>query len=308
MPAKLGVDVWNERILNASNGRFEFIGWDESKPTGIDGAVKLRCNKDGHEWVARVRVIAFSGGGCPLCAGKHKWTREEREDQISRIKNIEFLGWHGEYSGSFSRALLKCKVDGHIWDTNIGALINSKTGCPKCGHVTSGVKQRVSTKDREDSINKRHDVKFVSWPKPYKSALSKVTVLCCKCNREWTATLNNVINGTGCPRCAVRGFKATDVAYIYHLVSDCGKYTKVGITGNVKDRFRDLKRYTPFKFSVVKFAIGDGIGVVIAESEIHKKHTGCGFSGFNGCSEWINSSEELNLDIDIAFSKFKIGS
>lgn len=48
------------------------------------------------------------------------------------------------------------------------------------------------------------DYAFKGWHGDYNGSLSAASLACCNCNHEWTARINNLFKGRGCPECAKR--------------------------------------------------------------------------------------------------------
>ena len=78
------------------------------------------------------------------------------------------------------------------------------------------------------------------------------------CGHEWQALPDNVLTGTGCPKCAFYGFNPTLPATLYYISIDSGTAYKIGITNRkVSDRFckEELERIKVIK--TWDFVLGD---------------------------------------------------
>lgn len=56
---------------------------------------------------------------------------------------------------------------------------------------------------RIEQINSITGISFLRWHTEYKNAHSKATVVCEKCNREWSPTVNSLMSGHGCQKCSL---------------------------------------------------------------------------------------------------------
>ena len=59
-----------------------------------------------------------------------KTTKEIIETLHSNYPNIDLLE---EYKGANEKIGFICNECGHVWKTTARSVINSKSGCPKCG-------------------------------------------------------------------------------------------------------------------------------------------------------------------------------
>lgn len=265
----------------------EFLSWTESY-INSKSRVRLRCLRDGFEWETNVNNILNRGTGCPQCSGKRRWTAEERIEQINNIENIEFVSWLDGYVGSTSKVKVRCSLDGFEWDCILGNIVYGGTGCPQC----SG-KRTWNADERIEQINSIDGIKFNSWYRgEYKNKNSKAFVFC-EYGHSWSASVSNLLAGTGCPHCAKYGFQLDKKGYLYALRSECGQYVKVGISNKPKRRHKDLERETPFKFNIIEQISGDGGIIAGMEKHFHSKYESACFSGFDGATEWLVCTDDL---------------
>lgn len=266
----------------------EFISWVDGYKNGHSKA-NVKCEIDGFEWSAKVSSLVNTGSGCPSCAGNRRWTNKERIEQINKTKNIEFVSWTDGYKNAFSRANLKCKIDGFEWAASVSSIVNNGLGCPHCaGNI------RWTAEERIEQINKLENILFLSWVDGYKNSYSKASVRCAVDGFEWSASVNNLINQwRGCPRCAKHGYDQSKTGTLYALRSECGKYAKVGISNNQLQRHKQLERSTPFSFSCIEQISGEGDKIRELEKHFHNKYESAGFTGFDGATEWLFCTPEL---------------
>ena len=289
MQKKLSKAVWEQRIRDAGAGRYEFIRWTVDGEVGALKKCAVRCVKDGYEWSSTVSNLVNGGQGCQKCAGNGRRTAEERIEQINKLENIEFISWVDGYKNSKSKSNVKCKIDGFVWSATVSDLVNGGYGCPQCAGV-----RRWTAEERIQQINKLHNIEFISWHGEYKNKKSKANVNCKVDGFVWGATVDDLVNNVrGCPRCAKYGFKLDKTGYLYALRSECGKYVKVGISNDPKRRHKELERGTPFRFNLVEQLSGDGAKIAELEKHFHSKCERAGFTGFDGCTEWLICTPQL---------------
>lgn len=122
---------------------------------------------------------------------------ETRIQQINSRPNTKFISWVGTYTGSRTRAILKCTSCDNQWETTAFGAVKSG-GCSVCsGYATK------TQSEREMQISELRGIRFVSWCNWGGGAKSTALVSCDNCGGEWVATVNNLVNhGRGCPHCA----------------------------------------------------------------------------------------------------------
>ena len=130
---KNSVRVDEQERINQINSKhdIQFVRWD-GEFTGARSKAVCRCDVDGYEWSATVNCLVNQNQGCPQCAGKRRWTADERIEQINAKPNIKFIRWDGEFKGARSKAVCRCEIDGYEWSTSVTSLVNIGSGCPYC--------------------------------------------------------------------------------------------------------------------------------------------------------------------------------
>ena len=289
MTKKLSKEVLEQRIKNAGAGRYEFIRWSIDGEFGTTKKCVAKCIKDGYEWSAKSNDLAIGGVGCPQCAGKRKWNEKERIEQINDIKDVEFVCFVDSYKSVHSKVNVRCKVDGFVWSAAVNDLVNGGKGCPHCAGV-----RRWKAEERIEQINSLENIEFISFVDSYIGANSKAKVRCIIDGFAWSASIHSLVNNvSGCPRCAKYGYQLDKKGYLYALRSECGKYVKVGISNEPRRRHNELEKRTPFKFNLIEQISGDGDKIYKLEKHFHNKYESAGFTGFDGCTEWLVCSNEL---------------
>lgn len=165
--------------------------------------IVVRCTKCGKEWTPTPHDL-LSGKGCRECKTKEssikrKKTKADFENELSSINpNIEIIG---DYYGRHQKIDLRCSVCGYVWKSTPGDLLRG-FGCKKCGIQRRSDKKRISNYDfisRVSILNS--DIEIIS---DYKGANQTISVKCKKCGHVWETKAENLLQGRGCPKCALK--------------------------------------------------------------------------------------------------------
>lgn len=133
-----------------------------------------------------------------IIMGKRK-THEIFVEEVKAINNnIEILG---RYTRRIDKIECRCKIDGFKWNPVAYSLLDGR-GCPKCGNKVKSLK-----------LSKTHD-KFIEEMErlnpnicvigEYVNVKTKIEMSCKICNTTWNANPNDLIQGSGCPKCGDR--------------------------------------------------------------------------------------------------------
>ena len=177
--------------LKKINSDIEILG--EYKSNGEK--IKCRCKIDNKIWYARPRDL-LNGHGCPKCGiksnvEKRSKTHEEFKQKLEKINSdIEILG---EYKRSTDKIKVRCKKDGYEWEVVANSLLIG-IGCPKC----SGKAKKTTEEFKQEMKEIDSNIEILG---EYVGNKAKIKVKCKKCNHIWFAKPNNLLNGSGCPKC-----------------------------------------------------------------------------------------------------------
>ena len=163
--------------------------------------LKLKCKVCGNEWWSESSNA--KNRGCSVCAKNNMGFSKDEIYESIKDKNFEILDIFNRKVGikleNRRHLKLKCNKDNHIWEASLYAIMNGKSGCPRCGGV--------STKNLDDYIsefsNKNFDVLDFEIKKIGKTK-KDVIYLKLKCKEDsniWFSALGNVRKGHGCPKC-----------------------------------------------------------------------------------------------------------
>ena len=119
-----------------------------------------------------------------------KTTKEIIETLHSNYPNIDLLE---EYKGANEKIGFICNECGYIWKTTARSVINSKSGCPKCG---------VAKKRRETAKRKFLEKLDPQFELIYYNDPDNVSVKCKNCGKIRVTTSNNILK-YGCKHCSM---------------------------------------------------------------------------------------------------------
>ena len=125
------------------------------------------------------------------------FSEEARINQINAIPNIMFLRWQTDYKTNYSKAIVRCLIDGFEWPASISSLVNTGRKCPHCSKS-----RRWTDIERVEQINSLDSLEFVTWVGEYAGARTKAMVRCKIDGFTWEARPDNLASRrTGCPQC-----------------------------------------------------------------------------------------------------------
>ena len=162
--------------------------------------IRHRCKVCKHEWDARPNNV-LSGFGCPMCGiQKAKEVRMKTHNeyvmQLSiKNSNIEAIE---QYNGANTPIKHYCKLHNiEFYIRPSDAL--SGDGCKKCHHERiHNSKVKPQYQYEEELIEQHINIQIID---AYVNAITPVAHRCLTCGNEWLATPNNILRGSGCPRC-----------------------------------------------------------------------------------------------------------
>ena len=244
--------------------------------------VSIRCHE--HGIFKQIPARHLSGGGCHKCAGVSKLTTDEFIAK-SRARHGDRYGYAlAVYQGSQNSVLIHCTEHGVFEQKPNRHLMGA--GCPKCGVQRTSESKLLNTNIFVNRASNIHKNKYDYSLSSYKTNYEKLKIIC-KEHGVFLQTPNNHLMGNGCPGCAKTGFDRTKTASLYVLRSCCGRYMKIGITHNPKQRHNKLKRDTPFSFDCVELIKGPGEQIANLEKELLAEYQPAEFTEtFDGSTEW----------------------
>lgn len=239
--------------------------------------------------------------GCRRCSDERNAVVRTKDTKsfIERAKEVH--GNKYRYALSvYQKALIKvivyCPIHGTFEQTPANHLSGQE--CPECGEI----KRAKTYMDDTDSFIAKaraiHGDTYGYDQVEYTGVVNKIKITC-KIHgsfEQWPS--DHISNRSGCPGCANYGFDRTRPASLYVLRSDCGRYMKIGITHNPKQRYNKLKRDTPFSFKRIELIEGPGEQIADLEKELLAEYQPAEFTEtFDGYSEWRLWDESIRTKL-----------
>lgn len=180
---------------------------NNSTKTAVQCAI---CN---YIWKPRPSDL-FRGKGCPNCAnikranGKRKTENEFKVEMDSKNPYVDILS---HYVNDKTKVKVRCRACGHEWDATPNNLLKGKH-CPKCAKIERAINR---TKSNEDFLLQIQSINpLIEIQESYKADAVPLMVKCKKCSYSWKVRPSNLLQGSGCPRCA-RSQSSFMEQYIY---------------------------------------------------------------------------------------------
>lgn len=131
--------------------------------------------------------------------GKRKTTEEFVKEMESVNHKIEIIG---NYVNNKVHISCKCKIDGCVWGAKPNNLLNG-SGCPKCG--------KKYRRNHEEFVQEmkvmNSNIEVIG---NYTDLRTKIEFKCKIDNHVWIASPNNLLQGSGCPKCSGLMLKTTE--------------------------------------------------------------------------------------------------
>jgi len=284
----------------------EFNGFS-GEDLGIRTRLNINCKKHGPWSTSWALTVLRNDSGCPKCGDERCGLKNRMDPKDAHSMFMD--------TGAFAAGTVFTKIEKK---TRQGSSAFWNVWCPVCasdeyslsgscptdfiafhGSLAAGMKPcRCSiaykyTKSELDyraiKAQNKHGVRFICWSEKAPITTDAIVIAECSEHGQYEANFAPYEYSGGCPGCASRGFRPAKNGYIYILESDCGAYTKVGISHVPEKRFKQLSVCTPFAFKVVDKFYVSGEDAVIIETDTHNKFERAGLTGFGGFSEWLKS-------------------
>lgn len=164
-----------------------------------------------------------------------KKTQEEFVEEMAlKNPNVKITG---KYNGALTNIDCQCKDCGYMWEAKPEKLVRG-TGCPKC-----------FIERRKNKITRTHNefIDIMSKINPkiqilgtYVRNKAKIKCKCLVCKNEWETLPSNLIQGSGCQKCASQkkkeDFSKTHEEFVKELKSKNPKIKVIGKYVNNKTK------------------------------------------------------------------------
>ncbi|MCX6210659.1 MAG: hypothetical protein NTZ59_14445 [Bacteroidetes bacterium] len=246
--------------------------------------IKYHCSIHGIQKGRPINLI--NGEGCPVC-GQEKRNIFFRDDWNTVIKKITekhpnyFIDPEQPFLNHHTPIVFKCNLHGNKI-SNANSLLSKGSGCDECGNNKRAESQKSDWKIVLTQIELIHSNITIDTNQTYLNTNTKVTYSCKKHGKH-TATPSKLLQGRGCPKCAIENHQGysdsgwialcgTRVAKLYwiEMSYENEKWVKFGRTFvTLKDRFWELKKLN-IEYTVIKIITGEPDYICKLERRVHK--------------------------------------
>ena len=194
-PRSFSEEIFQQRLKENYGGNLTTLTpYKNSK-----AKILVKCKVCGNEWLTKSNYL-LRGRGCKKCVVlKQRKTKEFfKEEFTKKYENkYELLT---DYINASTKVKIKCKLCNNIWLIKPSHLTYSKSNCPKCSIIESGLKRTKSHEQFIKDVEKIHDHKY-DIIGIYTKAKTKIEIKCNECKTHWNITPNSLLRGVGCPVC-----------------------------------------------------------------------------------------------------------
>jgi hypothetical protein len=229
---KCGTDRRNSRMIEESKRDFftrapllhnNFYSYDKVVFKGTRVHVIITCPEHGDFLQKPVKHLGnmergFNPQGCNHCGNKraHEKTKMGKEEFIRKSKEK-----HGSYRYNYDAVIyFNCNKAVEIFCNIHNKMFQQTPTNHLCGHgcLECGIEKRAAekvSKASEKFWQIAIDDERYDWSKfVYTKAVATGTLICRKCNNDFTISPNNYLRGKGCPCCK----KKTELKFYTQLV------------------------------------------------------------------------------------------
>ena len=188
MPKKKTTEQFKIDAKEVHGKRYDYklIDYKNSK-----SKVKIICSVHGvFEQIPNLHLL---GSGCPKCAGLYK-TTESIKKEFKEVHKNNFNYKLVDYKNNKTKIKIICNKCNNIFEQTPNNHLNNH-GCPYC------VGRNKTISDVIDSFKKIHKNLYNYSLVKYIDSITKVKIICNKCNSIFEQSPNSHLQGKGCPIC-----------------------------------------------------------------------------------------------------------
>ena len=225
----------------------EANGWDPTKVSpGSNKSFGWTCRR-GHKWNAIVISRTSQKTGCPICANLKILAGFNDLATLRPEIAQDANGWDPKKVGIGTSQIRKWKCSvGHKYEAMVNKRTRRNQGCPICANkkIIVGVNDLATTHPDLAAEAFGWDPKTVNAGRGSKKESEKRQWRCDE-GHIWSATpasRSNSNHQSGCPTCAVYGFRPDDEGYLYFLTHPKWKMFQIGISNVPNRRISDHQK------------------------------------------------------------------
>lgn len=221
------------------------------------------------------------------CELNRKKTHEEYVNEVKKTNpSIVVLG---KYDGSKTKISHHCNICNNEWNA-IPSNILEGAGCPKCYIINRSNEYRKTHEEYAKEVKiKNPDIKVIG---KYNGNKIKILHHCNICNNEWSASPNNILQRTRCPKCCSKCGK-THEEYVEEVKVKNQNIKVIGKYINIRTKIKHRCKVCNHEWSVLPTNILKGTGCPkcyeeIRGSKCRKTH-----------DEYIEELKKINQNIEV---------
>ena len=205
----------NTFIKKAKSIHGELYVYDRVDYQGVDKMVLIQCRT--HGYFEQTPMCHYSTKvGCSKCAKCYIPTTDEFIESAKLAHGELYIYDRAEYKASNTKLLIGCKMHGYFEQTP-NLHVNNKSGCPSCGHITTGYKQRSNTQLFVENAKATHGDTYIYDRVDYQTNNEYVLIQCKKHGYFQQKPRIHVNAKSGCPKCANRKFSKMQIYWLSFL-------------------------------------------------------------------------------------------
>jgi formate dehydrogenase assembly factor FdhD len=275
MPIKITTDIIIEKIRNVHNDTYDL---SEVDYVSMKHPIILICKEHG-KFSILPNSLVYQKSGCSVC-GKERSEKSKYKTFDEVLEKCKVI--HGdrydyslvkEYKDTSTKYQIICKMHGVFYQNFENHM--SGRGCLKCGREKSEESRRLTQEEVYRRCINIHGDKYEYLNFKYINDREKIDILCKK-HGIFKQSINNHINGSGCPSCSFEKLKGVynktlaernkeewlkipAIVYYVKFITESEIFWKVGITTDtVNKRFKYYK-IKPNIISELKTTLYDAV-------------------------------------------------
>lgn len=225
--------------------------------------------------------------GCAKCSGRHRYSTAEWIAAAKEKHDNVYDYSKTEYVRTRDKVVITCNIHGDFEQIAFNHMLGK--GCPKCS-----LRYTYTTVEWVEIAIRKHGVNYDYSKTKFSNSKEKVVITCLR-HGDFEQVASSHLMGKGCPKCPNRYDQPTA---IYIMTN--GNQVKIGISLNPERRMGDMNRVQPFAAKLLStWILCDFPTALKVEGKIHScfSDKNAGFSGFNGATEWFNTTPEYAIPI-----------
>lgn len=282
--ATYSTDTFKKKASEKHNGEYCY---SLSNYIGATEKIEIICSHHGSFW--QTASAHLFGAGCLKCFRIR--SRITTADFVSRSKGIhgdKYCYIESKIERITDNVQIRCITHG-VFTQNASDHARGR-GCPSCAG-TLRLTTEVFISKAMDTHGERYDYSMTECSENRQNVNIE-----CRTHGKFSQIAANHLAGAGCPLCPHRMDQPT---HIYLMSNNDGK-VKIGYAIDPDRRVSELSRRTPFKPMILKvWGVPDTPSARRVEAGIHIElyDLNAGLSGFDGATEWFDTTPEYAIPI-----------